>query len=249
MAQYGFYIDLSRCIGCNSCLIACKQWHDIEPGPVKWMRVFQWETGAFPNVELHHLPMLCLHCEKPVCVSACPNHALEKESRYGAVTVNPLKCTGERKCWQACPYGAPQFAEDGKASPMTKCDMCIDRLNDGLKPICVLSCSMRALEFGLMEELKEKYGESKWHPISSKATLPAVIYKPKDQKKMIVPYDHRRALELWKKRNPKEGPELPDVFDNEKNITGVDENIYLRNKLVLKTGNTEDLMRYTTDDE
>ena len=249
MTRYGFFIDLSRCIGCNGCLIACKQWHDIEPGPVKWLRVFQWETGAFPNIELHHLPMMCLHCENPVCVSACPNHAIEKKDPYGAVTVDPEKCDGKRKCWQACPYGAPQFSGDDGKTKMSKCNMCIDRLDEGLKPICVLSCSMRALEFGPMEELKKKYGESKWHPTSSQTTRPAVIFKPKDPKKEIVPYDHGRALALWRKRNSEEGQALPDVFENENDITDVDNNIYLRNKLVLKTSCTKDLMNFTTDDE
>ncbi|GAI11636.1 unnamed protein product, partial [marine sediment metagenome] len=52
MTQYGFFIDLSRCTGCNSCTVSCMQWHDIPPGTVKWMRVYQWETGIFPNTRL-----------------------------------------------------------------------------------------------------------------------------------------------------------------------------------------------------
>ena len=79
MKQYGFLIDLSRCIGCNACVISCKQWHDIPPGPIKWMRVYQWEKGSFPNIELRVLPIPCFHCENPVCADACPNHAIYKE--------------------------------------------------------------------------------------------------------------------------------------------------------------------------
>ncbi len=158
MPQYGFFIDLSRCTGCNACVIACKQWHDISPGPVKWMRVYQWEKGAFPNIDLRVLPIPCLHCENPVCAEACPHHAIYKEDKYGAVLVDHEKCTGERKCWQACPYGAPQFEGDEPGLQMSKCNMCIDRLEKGLKPICVLSCSLRALEFGPLDELREKYG-------------------------------------------------------------------------------------------
>jgi DMSO reductase iron-sulfur subunit len=168
MTQYGFFIDLSRCIGCNACVIACKQWHGLEPGPAKWMRVYQWEQGAFPDIRLHTLPIMCMHCENPVCADACPNHAISKENKYGAVTVDSQKCTGERKCFEACPYGAPQFASDDKHQKMSKCNMCLDRLEKGLSPICVLSCSMRALEFGPLEELKKKYGNSKqiaeFHP-------------------------------------------------------------------------------------
>lgn len=158
MTQYGFFIDLSRCIGCNACMISCKQWHDIEPGPVKWLRVFQWEKGAFPNLELRMLPIMCFHCETPVCMDACPNHAIYKENKYGAVLVDTGKCTGERECFKACPYGTPQFPNDERGIKMSKCTMCIDRLEEGLKPICVLSCSMRALEFGPIDELRKKYG-------------------------------------------------------------------------------------------
>jgi DMSO reductase iron-sulfur subunit len=159
MTQYGFFIDLSRCIGCNACVIACKQWHDLEPGPVKWMRVYQWEKGAFPDIEVHTLPIMCLHCQNPVCADACPHQAIAKEEKYGAVLVDPEKCTGEHKCFEACPYGAPQYAGTTPHDKMSKCNMCIDRLKQGLAPICVLSCSMRALEFGPVEELKKRYGQ------------------------------------------------------------------------------------------
>lgn len=159
MMQYGFFIDLSRCTGCNACTIACKQWHDIDPGPVKWMRVHQWETGVFPEVGLRILPLMCAHCQMPLCLDACPNRAIYKEDKYGAVLVDPAKCNGARKCWQACPYGAPQFENDGPDAKMSKCNMCIDRLEQGQAPICVLSCSLRALEFGPLEELQNKFGD------------------------------------------------------------------------------------------
>jgi NADPH-dependent glutamate synthase beta subunit-like oxidoreductase len=158
MNQYGFFVDLSRCIGCNSCTVSCKQWHDIAPGPIKPMRVYQWESGAFPNVKLRMLPIMCYHCATPTCLEACENKAIFKEETYGAVLVDPEKCNGSRRCWEACPYGTPQFPGDEAGAKMTKCNMCIDRLVDGLKPICVLSCSMRALEFGPMEEMVQKYG-------------------------------------------------------------------------------------------
>ena len=120
MTQYGFLIDLSRCIGCNACVVSCKQWHDILPGPVKWMRVYQWEQGTFPNIELRVLPIPCFHCENPVCADACPNHAIYKEEKWGAVVVDTEKCAGARKCWQACPYGAPQFEGDETNLKMSK---------------------------------------------------------------------------------------------------------------------------------
>ena len=251
MTQYGFFIDLSRCTGCNACVVACKQWHDLPPGPVKWLRVYQWERGSFPNIDLRVLPIMCLHCKSPVCTKACPNNAISKEEKYGAVLVDPNKCTGERKCWAACPYGAPQFAGDGPGFTMSKCNMCIDRLEQGKTPICVLSCSLRALEFGPIDELREKYGNLQTLEDLPKESItgPSVVFRPPDPKKQIVPWDSRKALGLWQKRRPDNSESLPDVYTSISDVTLADEDIIGRNKLVLKAKTSNDLLFYTTDDE
>ena len=251
MPQYGFFIDQSRCIGCNACVIACKQWHDIHPGPIKWMRVYQWEKGIFPNTRLHILPIPCYHCENPVCMKPCPAGAIYKEEKYGAVLVDPDKCVGSRNCWKACPYGAPQYDMDKSGSKMSKCNMCIDRLEQGLKPICVLSCSMRALEFGPLDELREKYGNLRSMEDMPKDSItdPAVVFKPSEPKKQVIPWDSDRALELWQHRQPHKGKSLPDIFTEKSSVTQATQAIIGRNRLVLKARNTEELMYYTTDDE
>lgn len=251
MTQYGFFFDQSRCIGCNACVIVCKQWYDIPPGPVKWMRVYQWEKGVFPNVKLHILAIPCYHCEKPVCIKACPNGALYKEEKYGSVLVEKDKCEGTRKCWLACPYGAPQYAGDKPGLKMSKCDMCIGRLEQGLKPLCVLSCSMRALEFGPIDELRGKYGElRRLHDMPNDSiTGPAVVFKPADNKKQIISWDPEKALELWQKRQSSGDEPLPDVFPAKSDVTEAPREIVGRNRLVLKAKNSEELMYYTTDDE
>jgi len=251
MTQYGFFIDQSRCIGCNQCTVSCMQWQDIPPGTVKWMRVYQWEKGIFPNVRLHMMPVLCYHCENPVCIKACPNGAIYKEEKYGAVLVEPEKCTGTRKCWKACPYGAPQFQGDEPSTKMSKCNMCIERLEQGLTPICVLSCSMRALEFGPIDELEKKYGHLKRLEDMPKdsITKPAVVFKPADPKKQVIPWDSKRALELWQKRQPHEGEPLPDIFTEISEVTEAPQEIVGRHKLVLKAKNSQELMYYTTDNE
>ena len=251
MTQYGFFIDQSRCIGCNQCTIACMQWHDIQPSPVKWMRVYQWEMGAFPDVKLRALPVMCYHCENPVCIKACPNGAIYKEDKYGAVVVDSDKCKGGRQCWKACPYGALQFDGDEPGTKMSKCNMCIDRLEQGLKPICVLSCSMRALEFGPLEDLIDKYGNLRRLEEMPKESItrPAVVFRPIDPKKEIVLWDSTRALELWQKRNPDSGGPLPDIFKDPSDITEAPQEIVGRNRLVLKAKTSEEAMYYTTDDE
>ena len=250
MPQYGFFFDQSRCIGCNACVIACKQWHDIPPGPAKWMRVYQWEKGAFPKTRLHIMAIPCYHCENPVCVKACPNNALYKEEKYGAVLVDADKCRGTKKCWRACPYGAPQYEGDEPGLVMSKCNMCIDRLEQGLKPICVLSCSMRALEFGPVDELESKYGNLKRLEDMPKASItnPAIVFKAAEPKTQIIVWNSDKALELWQKREVKDEP-LPDVFAKISDVTDVPENIIGRNRLVLKAKNSAELMYYTTDDE
>lgn len=251
MTQYGFFIDQSRCIGCNACTIACMQWHDIAPSPVKWMRVYQWEKGHFPEVRLHILPVMCYHCENPVCVKACKNKALYKEDTYGAVLVDSDKCQGSRRCWQACPYGAPQYDGDALGTKMSKCNMCMDRLRQGLKPICVLSCSMRALEFGPLGDLIKRYGNLRRLEDMPKdsITRPAVVFRPADGKTEVVPWDSKKALELWQKRNAENGEALPDVFTEINDVSKASTDIVGRNKLVLKAKNCAELMYYTTDNE
>ena len=172
MQQYGFFIDTSRCTGCNACVIACKQYKDVPPGPAKPIRVYQWEKGIFPDIDVRSLPLMCFHCAEPRCMEACDHDAIYKDDTYGAVLVDPAKCQGDRNCFKACPYGTPQFLSDDPAEKMLKCDMCIDRLKEGKKPLCVLSCSLRALDFGLIDDLKKKYGDSEGKYIIQSAKAP-----------------------------------------------------------------------------
>ena len=251
MTQYGFFFDQSRCIGCNACVVACAQWHGLSPGSVKWMRVFQWEKGSFPNVRVHILALPCYHCENPVCARACPHEAITKEEKYGAVLVDSDRCRGTRKCRSACPYGVPQYEGDEPGMKMSKCNMCIDRLGQGLTPICVLSCSMRALEFGPIDQLRRRYGNlgSLEEMPRNSVTQPAVVFRPADPKRLIVPWDPGRALDLWQKRETEQGDPLPDLFSGTLDLTEVDEATIGRNRLVLKAKNNAQQKYCTTDDE
>jgi len=251
MSQYGFYFDQSRCIGCNACAVACKQWHHLPPGPQKWMRVYQWEKGSFPDVKVHFLAIPCYHCENPVCAKACPNGALHKEKRYGAVLIDSEKCEGTRRCWKACPYGSIMFARDIPGKKASKCTLCIDRLEEGNPPICVLSCSMRALEFGPLEKLIAQFGprrELEEMP-SGDVTHPAVVFKPSQPKKQIVPWDANRALSLWKGRGPYASQRAPALFRKIEDLTQVPPQTVGRDHLVLKPRNLQELMYYTMDDD
>jgi anaerobic dimethyl sulfoxide reductase subunit B (iron-sulfur subunit) len=159
--QLGFYFDQTRCIGCYTCCVACKDWHDIPPGPVHWREVSCIEEGIFPDVFVAYLSTSCHHCETPACADVCPVDAIMKSEANGIVAVDPDVCIGPEGCGgacrDACPYDIPQYGEEEDAR-MQKCDLCSDRWSEGKKPICVESCPTRAMDAGPMEELTEKYG-------------------------------------------------------------------------------------------
>lgn len=160
MKQMGFYFDQTRCTGCFTCSVACKDWNDIEAGPENWMRVIALEEGKFPDLSLTYLAIACSHCADPPCIKACPTNAIMKRQTDGIVVVDQEKCLGKTecgaKCLKVCPYKTPQFSsEDAK---MRKCNLCFDRLEQGQQTICVEACPMYALDVDTIEELLKKYG-------------------------------------------------------------------------------------------
>ena len=156
----GFYVDVSSCLGCKTCQIACKDKNALELGEL-WRQVEEIEGGGYvergaqviPNVYAYWISMSCNHCEDPKCVPVCPTGASYKRAEDGLVLVNRDLCIGCRLCEWSCPYNARQF--DGKK--MTKCTGCEDLLQKGENPVCVDACPMRIIDFGPMEELEKKY--------------------------------------------------------------------------------------------
>ncbi|MDI5422565.1 dimethylsulfoxide reductase subunit B, partial [Salmonella enterica subsp. enterica serovar Kentucky] len=147
--QYGFFIDSSRCTGCKTCELACKDYKDLTPD-VSFRRIYEYAGGDWQedngvwhqNVFAYYLSISCNHCEDPACTKVCPSGAMHKRDD-GFVVVNEEVCIGCRYCHMACPYGAPQY--NAAKGHMTKCDGCYDRVAEGKKPICVESCPLRAL--------------------------------------------------------------------------------------------------------
>jgi anaerobic dimethyl sulfoxide reductase subunit B (iron-sulfur subunit) len=174
-----------------------------------------------------------------------------KERKYGAVLFASEKCDGLRKCWEACPYGSILFASDDPNEKASKCTMCIDRLEQGKKPICVVSCSMRAMEFGPIDELREKFGnlmDLEDFPPSG-VTTPAAVFKPREGKQRLVPWNASKALHLWKKRSVDPGSNLPDFFEGIDDVIHIPPGTVGRDRLVIKPRNVEELMYYTTDND
>lgn len=147
--QLGFYFNAGRCVQCFACEVACKLANDVELGP-RWRRVLNRWGDQLPRVANWNLAVSCMHCAKPACVDACAVGAITKRDVDGIVVVNLDDCIGCGECAVACPYGAPQFGQDGK---MQKCNLCLDRLEQGKEPACVATCPGEALGFGTMEEL------------------------------------------------------------------------------------------------
>jgi anaerobic dimethyl sulfoxide reductase subunit B (iron-sulfur subunit) len=161
--KLGFYFDQSLCNGCKACQVACKDKHDTPLG-VNWRRVVEYSGGSWqqdgdtfvPNVFSYYTSITCNHCENPICVEVCPTTAMH-QGEDGVVTVDSGKCVGCRYCEWACPYSAPQFNAD--LGYMTKCDLCADYRETGQDPACVAACPSRALDWGPIDELREKYGD------------------------------------------------------------------------------------------
>lgn len=185
--QLGFYYDQTRCIGCYTCAVACKDWHDVHESQVNWMQIRIIEKGKFPNLFLAYLAVPCYHCEEPSCIPACPQDAIFKREADGIVVVDVDKCTGKDECRKtpclaACRTKSPQFAPELNAK-MQKCDFCLERLQQGQQAICVEACPMFALDIDSLENLKSRYGEEK-DTIGfsySKKIKQASIFKPKPE--------------------------------------------------------------------
>ena len=150
--QHGFYFNADNCIGCHACESACAEKNDT-PAHLAFRSVGYLEGGAYPSYSRMNISMACNHCDDPVCLKGCPTLAYTKFAEYGAVLQDPDICFGCGYCTWVCPYNAPQL--DPVAGHVSKCNMCVDRLEVGLKPSCVAACLGNALDFGVIETKPE----------------------------------------------------------------------------------------------
>ena len=142
-------IDLDRCSGCDTCIVACKYAHGLDLG-VCWNRVQTVTVGTFPNVKQYWLPRQCQQCENAPCLEVCPTGATYREDEYGLVVIDADACIGCKLCMDACPYAARRY-DEGKGI-VEKCDCCIARLKDGEKPACVHNCCYGGRFFGDLDD-------------------------------------------------------------------------------------------------
>jgi Fe-S-cluster-containing dehydrogenase component/Ni/Fe-hydrogenase subunit HybB-like protein len=148
MANYGFAIDLRKCIGCHACTIACKAEHEIPVGVNRcWVKTV--EKGSFPDTRRFFFPVLCNQCAEAPCVRICPTSALFKR-RDGIVDLHGDSCIGCRACMEACPYD--QLFIDPNTHTAEKCNFCANRVENQLLPACVIVCPTECRIFGDLDD-------------------------------------------------------------------------------------------------
>ena len=150
MTQYTLLIDYKLCFDCKACEVACKQENNLPVGP-KWIHVVTvGPKKVGDKLVVDFLPMTCVHCAKPPCIDACPTDAITKR-HDGIVVIDPALCNGCMACIPACSFAAPQF--NPEKNVVEKCNLCLDRVENGLKPSCVQACPSAAIYFGEVNDV------------------------------------------------------------------------------------------------
>lgn len=147
MASKAFLLDISRCIGCQACVVACKTGNEL-PAGTQYIHLREKTRGAFPQLTGWWDNHRCYHCADAACVAVCPTGALYKEDGLTRLTAD--RCSGCTYCVTTCPYGVPQVAADGHAF---KCDGCATVTQAGGEPWCVKTCPSQALLYGDRAEI------------------------------------------------------------------------------------------------
>ncbi|MBI4296097.1 MAG: 4Fe-4S dicluster domain-containing protein [Chloroflexi bacterium] len=161
--EYALMVDTRDCVGCSACEVACKSEHNLPVGP-RYIRVYPDQPRLIEGKpQMRYTVTHCMHCTQPPCRDACPVDAITKRAD-GIVLVNQETCIGCKACVPACPFGVMQFDEEkGLAN---KCDLCVTRIDQGLKPACVSACPAHCIYSGDVVEIKDKLASQKlltWH--------------------------------------------------------------------------------------
>ena len=195
MAKYGIIVDLDRCTGCMTCVIACKQ-ENLTPPGVWWNKILELESETLDRITF--VRHACMHCEDPPCVAACSQAAIFQRPD-GIVLIDHEKCVGAGDCADACPYGAIHINpaadyfpdqklpfEKGKEShrqhppgKASTCTLCVHRIDVGQAPVCVSGCPSKAMVFGDHDDpdslIHKKLGKS-LPLLAAEGTHPKVRY-------------------------------------------------------------------------
>ena len=144
--QYEFFIDPSRCIGCQACVHACTEC-DTHKGH-SMIHLETIDRGRSTQT----VPVVCMHCHSPTCAEVCPADAIKKTDDGVVQSARKPRCIACNNCVLACPFGVPKMNVEFEL--MMKCDMCYDRTSEGRKPMCATVCPSGALHYGTRAEIE-----------------------------------------------------------------------------------------------
>lgn len=184
-------IDVSTCIGCKACQVACMQWNDLRDDVGENAGTYDnprdltpnsWTVMRYSEVETQEnsLEWLirkdgCMHCEDPGCLKACPSPGAIVKYSNGIVDFVSENCVGCGNCVTGCPFNVPRISKaDNKAY---KCSLCSDRVSVGLEPACVKACPTGAIQFGSKEDMLD-YAETRITDLKERGYDNAGVYNP-----------------------------------------------------------------------
>src|ERR671937_1036579 len=183
------YIDVTTCIGCKACEVACVEWNDMPFQQTAFDNTYQ----TMPETEWNYYNLIkfnehqrndgtlmwlmrkdqCMHCADPGCLRACPADGAIVQYTNGIVDFNQENCIGCQYCVSGCPFDIPRF--DPETKKVYKCTMCVDRVTNGLEPACVKACPTGSIRFGTKEEMNI-YGNEKVGKLKERGFDDAVLY-------------------------------------------------------------------------
>jgi formate dehydrogenase iron-sulfur subunit len=183
-------IDTSTCIGCKACEVACQEWNDLPVVPTQQTGTYQ----TLPTLHANYWNLIrfeekktdngfawlmrkdqCMHCDDPGCLAACPAPGAIVQYQNGIVDVNPTQCIGCGLCETGCPFNVPRFsAQTGK---MSKCTLCVDRVDIGLEPACIKACPTGCLHFGTKDDMVQ-LGTQRVTQLKANGFAQAALYDP-----------------------------------------------------------------------
>jgi Fe-S-cluster-containing dehydrogenase component len=147
-ATMEFFIDPSRCIGCQACVQACSE---CETHKGHSMIHLEYVDRAST---VQTIPVVCMHCESPTCAEVCPADAIKRTADGIVQSARKARCIACNNCVLACPFGVPKMRVDFEL--MMKCDSCYDRTSAGKRPMCATVCPSGALFYGTREQIERE---------------------------------------------------------------------------------------------
>ena len=153
MTRWAMVNDLRRCIGCQSCTVACQVGNNLPLGMFWNLVTTVGPLGTYPTLGYYHISRSCFHCAAPPCVACCPTGA-SYQREDGIVLVDQDKCIGCKACVMSCPYGARTLNQE--LGVVQKCTFCVDNIEQGKEPYCVSTCHQRARIFGDLDDPKSE---------------------------------------------------------------------------------------------